>query len=248
MSTVPHTIVVGGTRGIGRAVVKRFQELGHTVSVLGRRDADEARLPGAKICKVDLTNARSLRTVLGRAIKEHGPVANVIFLQRFRGEGDPWQDELNVSITATRNILEQLRGQFAKSSAVVIVASHASHFVAAEQPVGYHVGKAALVQLARYYAAALGSEGVRVNCVTPGVVVKEESSEFFRRNRLLRELYCRITPLGRMGRAEDIAEVVAFFCSAQASFITGQDLVVDGGLTLTYHESLARKLVPLKSV
>lgn len=240
MSTPSHTLVVGGTRGIGRAVVRRFRELGHTISVLGRRDAAEAKLAGVHAFKVDLTDARSLKAALQRALKNHGAVASVIFLQRFRGEGDAWQGELAVSLTATRNILEQLRGRFANPGAVVMVASHASHLVAAEQPPSYHVAKAALVQLARCYAVALGPEGVRVNCVTPGTVLKEESQDFYLKNALLQKLYRRITPLGRMGRAEEIADVIAFLCSAQASFVTGQNLAVDGGLSLHWQESLAR--------
>ncbi len=240
MNTAPHSIIVGGTRGIGRAVVRRFREQGHTVSVLGRRDAAEAKLAGVHAFKVDLAKASSVKSVLARVLKAHGPVANVVFLQRFRGEGDAWQGELDVSLTATRNILEQLRGHFAKPGAVVMVASHASHLIATDQPASYHVAKAALVQLARCYAVALGPEGVRVNCVTPGTVLKEESRDFFLKDRKLQALYRRITPLGRMGTAEEIADVIAFLCSPQASFVTGQNLAVDGGLSLHWQESLAR--------
>lgn len=240
MSTNLHTLVVGGTRGIGRAVVRRFCELGHSVSVLGRRDAAEAKLAAVHAFKVDLTNLRGLKMVLARVLNPRDLVTNVIFLQRFRGDGDAWQGELNASLTATRNILEHLRGHFTKPAAVVMVASHASHLVASEQPTSYHVAKAGLVQLARCYAVALGPEGVRVNCVTPGTVLKEEARDFFRKDKAIQELYGRITPLGRMGRPEDIADVIAFLCSAQASFVTGQNIGVDGGLSLHWQESLAR--------
>lgn len=242
MSGSPHTLVVGGTRGIGRAVVRRFRDQGHTVSVLGRRGAVEARLPGVHVHSVNLTSARSLNGVLARALGSHGPVTNVIFLQRFRGEGDSWQGELAVTLTATRNIVERLLGHFASPGAIVMTASHASHLVAREQPASYHVAKAALVQLSRYYAATLGPKGVRVNCVTPGAVLKEESRDSLLKNAALQERYRLITPLGRMGTAEEIAEVIVFLCSSEASFVTGQDLAVDGGLSLHWQESLASLL------
>ena len=62
------------------------------------------------------------------------------------------------------------------------------------------------------------------------------------------DLYKRITPLGRMCTASDIADVVMFLCGPESSFITGQNLVVDGGLSLRWHESLARDLGPLREL
>ena len=108
----------------------------------------------------------------------------------------------------------------------------ASRFICSEQPVSYHIAKAALNQMVRYYAVALGPRGIRVNAVLPDTLIKDESRAFYEQNPQLRRVNESIIPLGRMGAAEDVANAVLFLCSPQSSFITGHELVVDGGMSL----------------
>lgn len=239
-----HTLVVGGTRGIGREVVRHFVRAGHRVSVLGRWASEEK---GVSSHVVDLADKEAVLAALAKAVKQNGRLTNLVFLQRFRGEGDAWQGELDVSLTATKVIVERLAGEFVRQkktalSSIVIVSSNASRLVAGEQSVGYHAAKAALRQMARYYACSLAPRGIRVNCVTPGIVLKEEAREFYRKNEPLHALYRRITPLGRMGAPRDIADAIGFLCGPGAAFITGQEIVVDGGLSLLWQASLGNEL------
>lgn len=239
-------MVIGGTRGIGRAVARAFVAVGHRVSVIGRR-------PPAKKDRrvqhwtVDLADASRLSETLKEIVRKDGKLNSLVFCQRYRGTDDPWAGDIQTSLTATRSVIEQLAGEFdeAGDKAIVLIGSVAGQFIAGEQPVGYHVAKAGLIQLARYFAVVLGPKGIRVNCVSPNTVLKEESKQFYLQNRELMGLYKRITPLGRMGTAEETAQVMEFLCSPKASFVTGQDIVVDGGLSLQWHESLARKLASL---
>lgn len=94
--------------------------------------------------------------------------------------------------------------------------------------------------MARYYALVLGPMGIRVNSVSPWVVAKDEGKEFYDKNKWLVDSFSRLIPLGRMGKPQDIAIPIMFLASEQASYIIGQNIAIDGGLTLRSHESLIR--------
>lgn len=239
-----HSIVIGGTKGLGRALARRWVAAGHRVSVIGRSPAKERGVTGFA---ADLADGAQLEAALAAAIRRNGPVDRVAFCQRFRGEGDVWDGELAVSLTATRRAIEALAGKFRrKGGAIVIVGSLASTLVADEQPAGYHVAKAGLAQLVRYFAVVLGPKGIRVNGVSSAAFVKDESKAYYAAQKDLLAAYAKITPLGRLARAEELVDAVDFLASPAAAFVTGQELVVDGGLSLQLQGSLIRKLAPTK--
>ncbi len=244
-----HSVIVGGTRGLGRELVRLFSEQGRTVSVIGRRPPGEndRSLPGTHFWTADLSDERELRRVLDEVVARHGKLNALVSLQRFKGDGDPWTGEFATSLTATKLVIERLAGDFCEEGdkAIVLVGSVVGRFIAGGQPVGYHVAKAALCQMARYYAVELGPRGIRVNCVSPCTFVKEENAGFYKGNDALHGLFKHIIPLGRMGTARDSADVIAFLCGPQASFVTGQEIVVDGGVSLLSQEALARKVTGL---
>ena len=252
MKRVPHALVVGGTRGIGRAVVRRFEDDGFRVSVVGRR------LPGAsdrsrrrvRHWSQDVRDHAALPALVEQIVDAAGPLDRLVCLQRFRGEGDSWVGEIETSLTATRALIDAVTSRFAGRGdrSIVAVSSVADRYVASEQPLSYHVGKAGLTQLLRYYGVTLGRLGIRVNGVASGTIVKAESRRFYREQTALRRLYEGMIPLGRMGQAEEIAAVVSFLGGREASFITGQTVVVDGGVSLQWHESLVRQLSPVKDL
>jgi NAD(P)-dependent dehydrogenase (short-subunit alcohol dehydrogenase family) len=241
-----HTLIVGGTRGLGRALAHSLAARGQQVSVIGRRkpaDTDTG-LPQVKHWIADLLEADAGTGVAQAIVGERGPLNYLVFAQRYRGKDDDWAGEIQVSLTATRRIIEALVPSFAPEGdkAIAIVSSVFGDFVGEGQPAGYHLGKAGINSLARYYAVNLGRKGIRVNAVTPFTFLKDESREFYTGNKELSALYREIVPLGRMGTAEDSVNAIAFLCSPAASFINGQNLYVDGGLSLVWPEALARKL------
>ena len=240
-----HVVVVGGTRGLGAVVTDLLLSEGFLVSVVARRVPDACESANsASYFALDLLDSARIASTAEAIRDRNGPFTGLIFCQRFRGDGASWEGELDTSLSSTRTMIEAAVPCFAtgRDQSIVVVSSIASELVALEQPVGYHVAKAGLRQLARYYAVTLGHRRIRVNCVSPGAIIKPESRAYHAANAEIPSLYERITPLGRMGESHEVANVISFLCSDRASFLTGQDIVVDGGLTLHWQGSLAAQV------
>ncbi|MBX9690016.1 MAG: SDR family oxidoreductase [Candidatus Obscuribacterales bacterium] len=248
-----HTVIIGGSSGLGRVVASSFIEQGHVVSVVGSRSAEKVinlESPAYRYFQVDLCDQRSITANLTKVLSPISRLNNLIFTQRYRGPAaESWTGEFETSVSATRSVIDFMTERFSGDGgdAIVIVSSLYGSLVGDSQSLSYHVSKAALDQLLRYYAVVLGKLQIRVNGVSPGTFVKEESQEFYRNNSALTELYARITPLGRICAAEEVAEVISFLCSDKSSFITGQNIVVDGGASLVSQETIARNLVSLQT-
>ncbi len=214
---------------------------GHRVSVLDRLAPlpKEPAAPGTLFRQVDILDGPAVTEALSAVRRLHGPPRNAVFLQRYRGADDPWTFELATSLTATHRIIEELADLFpaGADSAIVVVGSVADEYVAEEQPAGYHAAKAALRHLVRYYAVLLGPRGVRCNAVAPALFQKQGA-----RRPPGPPALAAVTPLRRIPTAGEIASVILFLCSPAAACVTGQSLVVDGGLSLLAHASLVQRL------
>ncbi len=245
-----HVLVVGGTSGTGKTLVKTLAKTkGCLVSVVARRPyLGDKEFTNVLSWPLDLTETNEIPGMVGKIIKGGGKLTNIIFCQRYRGENDPWENEIKASLTATHRIIENASPHFnaTQESSIVVLSSLSASMVMTEQPVSYHVAKAGLVQMVRYYAHALGPKGIRVNAISSGVVVKDENRDFYDNAIGLKDLFKKIIPLNRMGTSEDIISAILFLCSKESSFITGQNLTIDGGVSLSVQESLARELTSFK--
>jgi NAD(P)-dependent dehydrogenase (short-subunit alcohol dehydrogenase family) len=238
-----HTLVIGGTKGIGRCCVQLLAGTGHVVSVIGRSapPADDRDM-AIHHWAADLLDPAALDRAVTEIVGRNGILHHLVFCQRYRGMEDEWSGELETSLTATRTVIEGLRDSFDRANAsIVIVSSINARLISPHLPLSYHIAKASLVQMVRYYAVTLGPRGIRVNSVSPGTVLKEESRARCLQNEALMNVSRQFTPLGRMGTAEEVASVVEFLCSSKSSFLTGQDIVVDGGLSLQFQEPLVMR-------
>lgn len=241
-----HSLVIGGTKGLGREVVNQLISRGDTVSVFGR-SVPSVPSQNAVYFPLDITRTEELKTTVPAMLAKQGPINNLIFLQRYKGNENKWQGEIDTSLTATNEIIELLVPGFetGTDNSIVIVSSIADTFISDSQPASYHLGKAGLLQLTRHYAVSLGPKGIRVNCVSPCTFIKDENRDFYRSNDKLTNLFKKTIPLGRMGTSQDTANLITFLCSANASFLTGQRISVDGGVSLISQEALARKIAQI---
>jgi len=215
-----HLVIAGGSTGIGRDIVPTLQVRGHAITRLSRGRYAEG---------LD-------------AIHRHQPIDGLLLCQRYRGP-DEWEGEIATSLTATKEMLEWVGSRLMDVSIVLIV-SVAAVSVEEEQPVSYHMAKAAMMEMVRYYAVTLGSSGVRVNAILPGLTIKPEAREFYDAHPQLEALYRDITPLGRLGTAADVGYLVDFLVGPSSAYLTGQTIVLDGGISLRSSWALARRVSP----
>ena len=238
-------IVVGGSRGSGRVVAIRLADAGYHVKVVSRTPGQELGTHAGSIehNAADLHKPADVHRTADLLKREWSAADGLVFCQRSRGDNVDWDAEMQVSVEATRILVEAFaaaRGD--QGGSIVIVTSVASRQIAPEQPIQYNVAKAALAQMMRYYAAQLGPRGIRVNAVAPASVLKPETSRFYLDDPEKMEMYERAIPLRRIPTSEDVAALIEFLLSPSSQMITGQEIVIDGGLSLATHESLARAM------
>lgn len=240
MSEKRHILVVGGSRGIGRAFANLCLQRCWVVTVLSRSGEAPENSLGVQ---ADLGDAGQFEAALRLAVERNGPLHSSAFFQRYRGKTDTWKGHWETSVVHLDAAVAALLPHFATTGdkSIVLVSSTAALLVAPEQDAAYHASRAAQLGLMRYLAVNLGSRGIRVNCISPGTLVKEENLTFFSGESEKRALCERASPLGRMGHAMEAASAAEFLCSANASWITGQNLVCDGGASLVSPESESRK-------
>jgi 3-oxoacyl-[acyl-carrier protein] reductase len=240
-------VIAGGSRGIGRSIALAFAQAGASVSVCARGAEGVARVRSelaafgrsvhAATC--DLGDAAAVARYIADAASALGGID--VLVNNASGFGltndeAGWAASISVDLMATVRASDAALPFLKQSSAAAIInTSSISALQPAARTPPYGAAKAAVVHYTQSQAAALASARIRVNSVAPGSI---EFPGGMWENRKTAEpaLYNRVLstiPFGRLGRPEEVANAVLFLASDEASWITGQTLVVDGGQMLT---------------
>ncbi len=236
-----NVLVTGGSRGIGAATVKRFAELGHKVAFVYNKN-EEAAQRVADECnaykiKADISVFEDAEKAYAIAEDAIGPVdvlvncAGIALLSQICDtDAELWGKVINTNLSSAYAMSRAASiSMVRKKCGVIINVGSVWGRVGASCESAYSASKAGMRGLTMALSKELAPSGIRVNCVEPGVI-NTEMNMMLGEETL--EAICEDIPLGRLGRAEEVAELIAFLADDKAQYITGQIIGIDGGFGL----------------
>ncbi|HWA36704.1 MAG TPA: 3-ketoacyl-ACP reductase FabG2 [Burkholderiales bacterium] len=232
-----RVLVTGSSRGIGRAIAERLARSGFRVTLhcrSGRALADElGRALGAPVLQFDVTDRAAARAALEADLEAGGAYYGVICNAGVARDntfaalsGSDWDEVLDTSLDGFYNVVQPLVMPMvrAKQGGRIVTIASVSGVVGNRGQVNYSAAKAGLIGATKALAVELASRRITVNCVAPGLIETDMIAGVPLDEAL------KVVPMGRVGRAEEVAAAVDFLLSDAAGYITRQVLGVNGGI------------------
>lgn len=233
-------VITGGTDGIGLATARAFAAEGAHVYVTGRRqerleEALEEIANGAIGVPGDVSDPSALDRLYARIKQDHGRV-DVVFANAGISESAPiggieedhFDRVFGINVKGTVFTVQKALPLMSAGGAVVLTGSGAGSKGFASLSV-YSATKAAIRSFARTWTADLKSRGIRVNVVSPGMVLTPAMQTYLQNNAGAEEWMKQAIPFGRLAETAEVAKAVLFLASDESSFVGGEELLVDGG-------------------
>ena len=244
-------LVTGATSGIGQACATAFATAGANVACVGRKEnalgevAERIHALGSEALAIqaDLLSSAEAERAVNETVNAFGGLDVLVNAAGHISSGtientslEAWDEMMNVNVRAAFQLMQKAVPSLIERRGNIVNVSSVTGLRAFPGVLAYCVSKAALDQLTRCASLELAAKGVRVNAVNPGVVV----TEIHKRGGMSEEAYAAFLehsktthPLGRTGRPEEIAALVLFLASDEASWITGATYSIDGGRAQT---------------
>ncbi|MEU5884018.1 SDR family NAD(P)-dependent oxidoreductase [Spirillospora sp. NPDC047279] len=243
-----RVLVTGGSIGIGAACVRAFARAGDHVIIADILDAESAALAselGGEGGSVDVVHmdmrspleiGDGVTALQGRGFDVVVANAGIARRQTFDGLTDEaWDEVVEVNLRGAMQVFRSAMPAMAARGTGSMIAMSSVHGIAYgwEEHAHYSTSKAGLIGLTRALATELGPQGIRVNAIAPGLIRTAQSlDETNSAGAAQLEASLPMVPLGRIGEPDDVADVATFLASHAARYVTGQVIVVDGGLTV----------------
>lgn len=236
-------VITGGASGIGKQTAYRLSEQAENIVIVDRNAANAQKLvrdlteagKNAKALDLDVTDFQAVKETVNNIKKEFGSIDILVNCAGIRKDGllammkeEAFDQVIDVNLKGTFNMvrhcapimMKQKNGSIINISSVAGIAGNAGQ-------TNYSASKAGVVGITKSVARELVSRGIRCNAIAPGFIGTEMTAEFSDNEAVIETI-----PMKRMGKPEEVAELIAFLASEKSSYITGQVINIDGGMDI----------------
>jgi 2-deoxy-D-gluconate 3-dehydrogenase len=241
-------VVTGASRGLGKAICIALAQAGSDIVGCARdmdsltQTMDEVKKLGRRSLglKVDITSSHDVKIMVERAIAEYGEIdilvnnaGIILFKPLVEQSEEEWTNVINTNLRGMFYCCKEVGKHMIKRKfGKVINMSSIRGFIGSPNETSYCATKGAIIQLTKALALEWAKFNINVNAVAPGFINTDMAAQAYNKNKELREKILHVIPLRRIGKPEEVGTLVVYLASKAADFITGETVVIDGGLII----------------